>query len=170
MRFEAEMKLTYHQLLALYVVSEKIFRRKQLLLFRLVCLLIGGWRTWSAWGNITANGASFRQVSYLMVGILFLSAGLIPNLISAAFARMRAIYRGKLQFDNQCFYEVIGDQKIRQNYQKVYALVNFWGYDMIFLDPLASLVVKLDEIPGRDPAELRRFLEEKCGKSFQYVK
>ena len=39
MKFEAEMKLTYRQLLALYTVSEKLFRRKQMLLFRLLRLL-----------------------------------------------------------------------------------------------------------------------------------
>jgi hypothetical protein len=30
---------------------------------------------------------------------LFLIAGLIPNLVSAAFARMRAIYTGKILFE-----------------------------------------------------------------------
>lgn len=54
---------------------------------------------------------SFRRVSYLMIGILFLIAGLIPNLVSAAFARMRAIYTGKILFEGSCLYEVIGDQE-----------------------------------------------------------
>jgi hypothetical protein len=43
------------------------------------------------------------------------------------------------------------------------------GYDFIFLDPLASLVVRLDEVPGRDPEELRRFLSEQCNKPYQRV-
>lgn len=169
MRFEAEMKLTYRQLLALYTVSEKLFRRKQMLLFRVLFLAIGVWRTWTAWEQVTADGMSFRRVSYLMIGILFLIAGLIPNLVSAAFARMRAIYTGKILFEGSCLYEVIGDQKIRHNYDKVYALVYYRGYDFIFLDPLASLVVRLDEIPGRDPEELRRFLSEQCNKPYQRV-
>lgn len=169
MRFEAEMKLTYRQLLALYTVSEKLFRRKQMVVFRLVCLAIGIWRTWSIWEAITAEGASFRRISYLMIGILFLIAGLIPNLVSAGFARMRAIYSGKIQFDNNCFYEVIGGQKVRHNYDKVYALVYYRGYDFIFLDPLASLVVCLDQVSEKDPDELRRFLEKQCGKDYQYA-
>jgi hypothetical protein len=169
MRFEAEMDLTYRQLLALYTVSERVFRLKQMLLFRAVCLVIGVWRTWTAWEALTAQGLGFRRVSYLMVGILFLIAALIPNIVSAAFARMRVAYKGSLQFDNNCFYEVIGSRKIRHNYDTVYALVKFRGYDFIFLDKLSSLVVTLDKIPGRDPAELRRFLEEKCGKSYRYV-
>ena len=169
MKFEAEMKLTYRQLLALYTVSEKLFRRKQMLLFRLLFLAIGVWRTWTAWEQVTADGMSFRRVSYLMIGILFLIAGLIPNLVSAAFARMRAIYTGKILFEGSCLYEVIGDQKIRDNYDKVYALVYYRGYDFIFLDPLASLVVRLDEVPGRDPEELRRFLSEQCNKPYQRV-
>ncbi|MDD3347555.1 hypothetical protein [Oscillibacter sp.] len=170
MKFEAEMSLNYRQLLALYTVSEKLFRRKQMLLFRAVCLAIGIWRTWSAWNAISADGASFRRISYVMIGMLFLVAGLIPNLVSAAFARMRVLYNGKLQFEGSCFYEVIGDQKIRHNYDKVYALVNYRGYDFIFLDPLASLVVCLDKVPGRNGGELRGELERSCGKTYQYVK
>ena len=169
MGFEAEMNLTYRQLLALYTVSERAFRLKQMLLFRVICLAVGTWRTWTAWNSITANGAGFKNISYLMIGALFLGAAIIPNIISAAFARMRVLYKGKLQFDNNCFYEVIGDQKIRHNYNKVYALVKFRGYDFIFLDQLSSLIVTLDAIPGRDPAELRRFLEEKCEKTYRYL-
>ena len=48
MRLEAELNLTYRQLLALYTVSERVFRWKQMLLFRVVCLAAGVWRTWSA--------------------------------------------------------------------------------------------------------------------------
>ena len=96
MRFEAELNLTYRQLLALYTVSERVFRWKQMLLFRVVCLAVGVWRTWSAWNQITANGAGFRNISYLMIGALFLTAALIPNIVSAGFARMRVLYRGKL--------------------------------------------------------------------------
>ena len=62
MRFEAELNLTYRQLLALYTVSERMFRWKQMLLFRVVCLAVGVWRTWSAWNQITANGAGFRNI------------------------------------------------------------------------------------------------------------
>ncbi|WP_295581008.1 hypothetical protein [uncultured Oscillibacter sp.] len=167
MRFEAEMNLTYRQLLALYDVSEKLFRRKQMLLFRVVCLAVGVWRTWGMWTAIAAEGPSFRRVSHLLIGLLFLIAGLIPNQVSAAFARLRVLYKGKVQFENGCFYEVIGDQKIRHSYDKVYALVYYRGYDFIFLDPLASLSVELDKLPGRDPEELRRFLEERCGKAYQ---
>ena len=169
MKFQAEMKLTYRQLLALYTVSERLFRRGQMLLFRVLFLAIGVWRTWTVWGDLTADGPSFRRVSYLMIGILFLAAGLIPNLISAAFARMRAIYTGTIQFEGSCLYENIGGQKIRHNYDKVYALVYYKGYDFIFLDPLASLVVRLDDVPGHDPEELRKFLSDKCGKPYRRV-
>jgi hypothetical protein len=55
MKFEAEMKLTYRQLLALYTVSEKLFRRKQMLLFRVLFLAIGVWRTLTAWEQVTAT-------------------------------------------------------------------------------------------------------------------
>ena len=36
MKFEAEIDLNYRQLLALYQVSERLFRRWQMLLFRVV--------------------------------------------------------------------------------------------------------------------------------------
>ena len=170
MRFEAELNLTYRQLLALYTVSERVFRWKQMLLFRVVCLAVGVWRTWSAWNQIPANGAGFRNISYLMIGALFLTAALIPNIVSAGFARMRVLYRGKLQFDNNCFYEIIGDKKNRYNYDKVFALVKFRGYDFIFFDELTSLVISLDKVPDHDPAELRHFLEEKCGKTYRYLR
>ena len=39
----------------------------------------------------------------------------------------------------------------------------------LFLDPTASLIVKLDGVPGRDPEELRKFLSEKCEKPYQRV-
>ena len=48
-------------------------------------------------------------------------------------------------------------------------LVYYRGYDFMFLDPLASLGVRLDEVPGRDPEELRRFLSEQCNKPYQRV-
>ena len=47
MRFEAEMKLNYRQLLALYTLSEKLFRRKQMLIYRVIFLAAGVWRTWT---------------------------------------------------------------------------------------------------------------------------
>ena len=169
MKFEAEMNLTYRQLLALYNVSERLFRRKQMLFYRALFLAIGIWRTWTIWDDIAADGLSFRRVSYLMIGILFSVAGLIPNLISAGFARMRALYKGRILFEGSCLYEVIGDKKIRHNYDKIYALVYYKGYDFIFLDPLASLVVQLDKVPGRDPEELRKFLSEKCDKPYRRV-
>ncbi len=170
MRFEAEMNWTYRQMLAMYIASERLFRPGQMLLFRAICLAVGVWRTWTAWDQIGADGPGFKNVSFLLIGALFLGAAIIPNIISAGFARMRVLYKGKLQFDNNCFYEVIGDQKIRHNYDKVYALVKFRGYDILFLDPLSGLVVTLDAVPGRDPAELRRFLEEKCGKTYRVLK
>ena len=40
MKFEAEIDLNYRQLLALYQVSERLFRRWQMLLFRVVCLAV----------------------------------------------------------------------------------------------------------------------------------
>ena len=47
--------------------------------------------------------------------------------------------------------------------------MHFRGYDFIFLDKLASLIVQLDQVPGQDPKELRSFLEKKCGQSYHYV-
>lgn len=84
MKFEAEIDLNYRQLLALYQVSERLFRRWQMLLFRVVCLAVGVLRVWKTWGDIQAGGLSFTRVSYLLIGVLFLSAALIPNIISAA--------------------------------------------------------------------------------------
>lgn len=169
MRFEAEMNLTYRQLYALYTVSERYFRLKQMLIFRLICLAVGVWRLYSTWNSFQENGLGFRNVSHFMIAILFLSAALLPNIISAAFARMRVAFKGRLQFDNNCFYEIIGDKKIRHNYDKVYALVKFRGYDFIFLDQLSSLIVTLDAVSDRDSEELRRFLESKCNKKYRYA-
>ena len=152
MKFEAEIDLNYRQLLALYQVSERLFRRWQMLLFRVVCLAVGVWRVWKTWGDIQADGLSFTRVSYLLIGVLFLSAALIPNIIS-----------------DRDFYEVVGGRTIRHDYEKVFALVHFRGYDFIFLDKLASLIVQLDQVPGQDPKELRSFLEKKCGQSYHYV-
>ena len=169
MKFEAEINLNYRQLLALYQVSERLFRRWQMLLFRVVCLAVGVWRVWKTWGDIQADGLSFTRVSYLLIGVLFLSAALIPNIISAGCARMRAMYSGKLHFTDRDFYEVVGGRTIRHDYEKVFALVHFRGYDFIFLDKLASLIVQLDQVPDQDPKELRSFLEKKCGQSYHYV-
>lgn len=169
MKFEAEMKLTYRQLLALYTVSEKLFRRKQMLLFRVLFLAIGVWRTWTAWEQVTADGMSFRRVSYLMIGILFLIAGLIPNLVSAAFARMRAIYTAKFSLRAAACMRSSATRRSCHNYDKVYALVYYRGYDFIFLDPLPVWWYGWMKLPGRDPEELRRFLSEQCNKPYQRV-
>ena len=169
MRFEAEMKLDYRQLLALYTVSEKLFRRKQMLIYRVIFLAVGVWRTWTVAEDILADGMSFERFGYTAIGVLFLIAGLIPNLASAAIARMRMVYSGKIQFMDSCLYEVVGGKKVRHNYDKIYALVYYRGYDFLFLDPTASLIVKLDDVPGRDPEELRKFLSEKCEKPYQRV-
>ena len=112
MKFEAEIDLNYRQLLALYQVSERLFRRWQMLLFRVVCLAVGVWRVWKTWGDIQADGLSFTRVSYLLIGVLFLSAALIPNIISAGCARMRVMYSGKLHFTDRDFYEVVGGRTI----------------------------------------------------------
>ena len=82
---------------------------------------------------------------------------------------MRMVYSGKIQFMDSCLYEVIGNKKVRHNYDKIYALVYYRGYDFLFLDPAASLIVKLDDVPGQDPEELRKFLSEKCQKPYQRV-
>ena len=169
MRFEAEMKLNYRQLLALYTLSEKLFRRKQMLIYRVIFLAAGVWRTWTVCEDFAAEGVSIERIGYLIIGILFLIAGLIPNLASAAIARTRMAYSGKIQFMDSCLYEVVGNRKIRHNYDKIYALVYYRGYDFLFLDPTASLIVKLDGVPGRDPEELRKFLSEKCEKPYQRV-
>ena len=166
MKFEAEINLNYRQLLALYQVSERLFRRWQMLLFRVVCLAVGVWRIWKTWGDIQADGLSFTRFSYLLIGALFLAAALIPNIISAGCARMRVMYSGKLRFDEQGFYEVMGGKTIRHEYEKVFALVHFRGYDFIFLDRLASLIVQLDQVPGQAPKALRSVLEKKCGKTY----
>lgn len=79
MKFEAEIDLNYRQLLALYQVSERLFRRWQMLLFRVVCLAVGVLRVWKTWGDIQAGGLSFTRVSYLLIGVLFLSAGADPQ-------------------------------------------------------------------------------------------
>ena len=60
MRFEAEMKLDYRQLLALYTVSEKLFRRKQMLIYRVIFLAVGVWRTWTVAEDILADGMCTR--------------------------------------------------------------------------------------------------------------
>ena len=49
--------LNYRQLLALYQVSERLFRRWQMLLFRVVCLAVGVLRVWKTWGDIQAGRA-----------------------------------------------------------------------------------------------------------------
>ena len=108
MRFEAEMKLNYRQLLALYTLSEKLFRRKQMLIYRVIFLAAGVWRTWTVCEDFAAEGVSFERIGYLIIGILFLIAGLIPNLASAAIARTRMAYSGKIQFMDSCLYEVVG--------------------------------------------------------------
>ena len=41
MRFEVELNLTYKKLLALYTASERCFRRKEMLLFRIIFGLLG---------------------------------------------------------------------------------------------------------------------------------
>ena len=169
MRYEAEMKLDYRQLLALYTVSEKLFRRRQMLIYRVIFLAVGVWRTWTVAEDILADGMSFERIGYTVIGALFLIAGLIPNVASAAIARMRMVYSGKIQFMDSCLYEVIGNKKVRHNYDKIYALVYYRGYDFLFLDPTASLIVKLDDVPSRDPEELRKFLSEKCEKPYQRV-
>ena len=120
MKFEAEIDLNYRQLLALYQVSERLFRRWQMLLFRVVCLAVGVLRVWKTWGDIQAGGLSFTRVSYLLIGVLFLSAALIPNIISAGCARMRVMYSGKLHFTDRDFYEVVGGRTIRHDYEKVF--------------------------------------------------
>ena len=61
MRFEAEMKLDYRQLLALYTVSEKLFRRRQMLIYRVIFLAVGVWRTWTVVEDILADGMSFER-------------------------------------------------------------------------------------------------------------
>ncbi len=38
------------------------------------------------------------------------------------------------------------------------------------LTKLTSLVISLDKVPDHDPAELRHFLEEKCGKTYRYLR
>ena len=37
------------------------------------------------------------------------------------------------------------------------------------LSPVTGQAVKLDDVPGRDPEELRKFLSEKCEKPYQRV-
>ena len=95
MRFEAEMKLDYRQLLALYTLSEKLFRRKQMLIYRVIFLAVGVWRTWTVAEDILADGMTFERFGYTVIGVLFLIAGLIPNLASAAIARMRMAVQRK---------------------------------------------------------------------------
>ena len=77
------------QLLALYTVSEKLFRRRQMLIYRVIFLAVGVWRTWTVAEDILADGMSFERFGYTVIGILFLIAGLIPNVASAAIAANR---------------------------------------------------------------------------------
>ena len=80
------------------------------------------------------------------------------------------MYSGKLRFDRAgTSTRSSAEETIRHDYEKVFALVHFRGYDFIFLDKLASLIVQLDQVPGQDPKELRSFLEKKCGQSYHYV-
>ena len=78
-------------------MSEKLFRRKQMLIYRVIFLAAGVWRTWTVCEDFAAEGVSFERIGYLIIGILFLIAGLIPNLASAAIARTRMAYSGKIQ-------------------------------------------------------------------------
>ena len=62
-----------------------------------------------------------------------LLAALIPNAVSAAFARMRVMYTGSLRFEANGFFERIGNEKIRHKYDQIFALVRYHGNDFIFL-------------------------------------
>ena len=62
MRFEAELNLTYRQLLALYTVSERVFRWKQMLLFRVVCLAVGAPGRHGIRSRLTAQGSGTSAI------------------------------------------------------------------------------------------------------------
>ena len=64
---------------------------------------------------------------------------------------------------------IITERKIRHNYDKVFALVKFRGYDLIFLNKLSCLILDLENVPGHSAAEIRGFLEGKCDKKYRYL-
>jgi len=169
MRLEVELNLNYPKLLALYTASERCFRKKEMLLFRIIFLLLGVLNVYRSWISIQGSGLGFKNSGNFMLGVIFLIAAVIPNIISAGCAKLRAVHKGTVQFDNNCYYEVIGERKIRHNYDKVFALVKFRGYDFIFLNKLSSLILELDNVPGHTAAEIRGFLEHKCDKKYRYL-
>lgn len=168
--FEAPMNLTYRQLFDSYRLSETLFRYKMLIPFRIGCLLFGLWRVYAAHAMQVQSGFGFRVFSHYLLAALFLAAALIPNAVSAAFARMRVMYTGSLRFEANDFFERIGNEKIRHKYDQIFALVRYHGNDFIFLSELACFVVDLDAVPGREGSEVRALLEERSGKTFRNVK
>ena len=61
MHFEVEMKMDLRRLVALNSLAEKTFRRRQMAVFRLVMLALGGWLTWTAGQALLENGIRFDQ-------------------------------------------------------------------------------------------------------------
>jgi len=169
MKFEVELNLNYRKLLALYTASERCFRRQEMMIFRIIFGLLGAMNVYRGWISIQANGLGFKNSGNFMLGVIFVLAAVIPNIISAGCARLRAVHKGTIQFDNNCYYEVFDERKIRHHYDKVYALVKFRGYDFIFLNQRSSLILDLENVPGHSAAEIRGFLENKCDKKYRYL-
>lgn len=170
MNFEVDMKMDMRRLVALNSLAEKTFRRGQMLAFRLVMLVLGGWLTWTAGRRLAAAGISFEQTCKILTGLLVLAIGLFPNTISAWLNQMTIIPDGKLTFSEKGFTEKSKYQKVQHRYSDIYALKQYRGYDFIFLDKQRSLIVAPDSVRGGDAAEFRRLIEEKSGKIFEAVK
>lgn len=170
MHFEVEMKMDLRRLVALNSLAEKTFRRRQMAVFRLVMLALGGWLTWTAGQALLENGIRFDQTCKFLTGLLALAVGLFTNTISAWLNQMTIIPDGKLTFSEKFFTEKSKYQKSQHRYSDIYALKRYRGYDFIFLDRQRSLILAPECVSGGMPEELRRLIEEKSGKQFESVK
>lgn len=169
MKFTVEMQTDMRRLRLLNVLAEKVYRRRKMLVFRVVVLALGVWVAWLTWISLAA-GLSFTGICKLVAALFLLTAGAIPNTLSAWFAQASVAPAGTLTFEESSFLEAGGGRKIRRKYSEIYALLRFRGYDFIFLDQQSSLIIAPENVSGGDAAALRAFLESRTGKPFQEIK
>ena len=100
MRFEVELNLNYSKLLAMYTASERCFRRKEMIIFRIIFALLGALNVYRGWTSIQWDGLGFKNSGNFMLGVILVLAAVIPNIISAGCAKLRAVHKGSIQFDN----------------------------------------------------------------------
>lgn len=169
MEFTIEMKTDIHRLRTLNVLTEKTFRRRQMILYRIIVVLLACLAGWSAWNALVAE-KTFTGMTRLILTAFLLAAGCFPNALSAWFSVATVVPEGTLTFDQGGFTEVMGGRRVRHRYRDVYELMHFRGYDFLFLDRQRSLIVAPDSFISGDPAAFRPFLEERCGKTFRDVR